>query len=118
MPSWRPYWRHSSRRSPEETPMKRRDELLVGLLLLVAVTLLHGGTLWIARGGLQRGYPMYARFPWGAGLNPGQQVLLAGVQVGFVDRVELIPDGTLAVKLSIRDEYGIPVGTTASVEPN
>lgn len=98
--------------------MKRRDELLVGLLLLVAVTLLLGGTLWIARGGLQRGYPMYARFPWGAGLNPGQQVLLAGVQVGFVDRVELIPDGTLAVKLSIRDEYGIPVGTTASVEPN
>ena len=98
--------------------MKRRDELLVGLLLLVAVVLALGGTIWIARGGLQRGYPMYARFPWGAGLKPGQQVLLAGVSVGIVDRVELVPDGTLAVKFSVQDQYKIPVGTTASVEPN
>ena len=57
--------------------MKRRDELLVGLLLLVAVALALGGTIWIARGGLKRGYPMYSQFPWGAGLKPGQQVLLA-----------------------------------------
>jgi phospholipid/cholesterol/gamma-HCH transport system substrate-binding protein len=98
--------------------MKRRDELLVGLLLLVAVSLFLGGTLWIARGGLKGGYPMYARFPWGAGLKPGQQVLLAGVQVGYVDRVELIPDGTIAVKLAVQNEYRIPVGTTASVEAN
>jgi phospholipid/cholesterol/gamma-HCH transport system substrate-binding protein len=98
--------------------MKRRDELLVGLLLLVAVALALGGTIWIARGGLKRGYPMYARFPWGAGLKPGQQVLLAGVAVGTVDRVELIPDGTLAVKFSIQDQYKVPEGTTASVEPN
>jgi phospholipid/cholesterol/gamma-HCH transport system substrate-binding protein len=98
--------------------MKRRDELLVGLLLLVAVALVLGGTLWIARGGLKRGYPMYARFPWGAGLKPGQQVLLAGVSVGTVDRVELIPDGTIAVKFSIQDQYKVPEGTTASVEPN
>ena len=97
--------------------MKRRDELLVGLLLLVAVVLALGGTIWIARGGLQRGYPMYARFPWGAGLKPGQQVLLAGVSVGIVDRVELIPDGTLAVKFSVQEQNRIPVGTTASVEP-
>lgn len=98
--------------------MKRRDELLVGLLLLVSVALVLGGTLWIARGGLERGYPMYARFPWGAGLRPGQQVLLAGVQVGTVDNVELIPDGTIAVRFSVKDEFGIPVGTTASVEPS
>ena len=98
--------------------MKRRDELLVGTLLLIAVLLVLGGTLWIARGGLKRGYPMYARFPWGAGLKPGQGVLLAGVQVGFVDRVELIPDGTIAVKMSVQDQYRIPVGTTASVAAN
>lgn len=98
--------------------MKRRDELLVGLVLLIAVALALGGSIWIARGGLKRGYPMYARFPWGAGLKPGQQVLLAGVQVGYVDRVELIPDGTIAVKIAVQDQYQIPVGTTASVEPN
>jgi phospholipid/cholesterol/gamma-HCH transport system substrate-binding protein len=96
----------------------RRDELLVGLLLLVAVVLALGGTIWIARGGLARGYPLYARFPWGAGLKQGQPVLLAGVQVGFVDQVELIPDGTIAVKLQVQQQYKIPSGTTASVEAN
>lgn len=97
---------------------KRRDELLVGLLLLVAVVLALGGTIWIARGGLARGYPLYARFPWGAGLKQGQPVLLAGVQVGFVDQVELIPDGTISVKLQVQQQYKIPAGTHASVEAN
>lgn len=98
--------------------MKRRDEVLVGLLLLVAVLLALGGTIWIARGGLKSGYPMYARFPWGAGLKQGQPVLLAGVQVGFVDRVELIPDGTLGVTFKVQSQYKVPAGTTATVQAN
>jgi phospholipid/cholesterol/gamma-HCH transport system substrate-binding protein len=98
--------------------MKRRDEVLVGLLLIVAVITALGGTIWIARGGLASGYPMYARFPWGAGLKPGQPVLLAGVQVGFVDRVELIPDGTLGVTMQLQSEYKVPQGTTATVQAN
>ncbi len=97
---------------------KRRDELLVGMLLLVAVVLGIGGTIWIARGGLASGYPMFARFPWGAGLKQGQPVLLAGVQVGYVDRVELIPDGTIAVKLQVQSQYKVPSGTTATVQAN
>lgn len=98
--------------------MKRRDEVMVGVLLLVAVLVALGGTIWIARGGLSSGYPLYARFPWGAGLKQGQPVLLAGVQVGFVDRVELIPDGTLSVAMKIQSQYKVPVGTTASVQAN
>lgn len=97
---------------------KRRDEVLVGLLLLTAIILGLGGTIWIARGGLSKGYPMFARFPWGAGLKQGQPVLLAGVQVGFVDEVRLIPDGTITVRLQVQNEHQIPQGTTASVEPN
>lgn len=97
---------------------KRRDEVLVGLLLMVALALALGGTIWIARGGLAKGYTMHARFPWGAGLKQGQPVLLAGVQVGFVDKVALIPDGTLDVTLQVQDQYRIPSGTTASVEAN
>jgi phospholipid/cholesterol/gamma-HCH transport system substrate-binding protein len=97
---------------------KRRDEFLVGLLLLTAVVLGIGGTIWIARGGLSSGYPMFARFPWGAGLKQGQPVLLAGVQVGYVHRVELIPDGTIAVELQVQSEYRVPAGTTATVQAN
>ncbi len=98
--------------------MKRRDEVLVGLLLVVSIVVGLAGTIWLARGGLASGYPLYARFPWGAGLKNGQPVLLAGVNVGFVRKVELIPNGTLLVTFSVNKEYEVPVGTTATVEPN
>lgn len=98
--------------------MKRRDEVLVGLLLIASVSAGVAGTVWLARGGLSSGYDMYARFPWGAGLKNGQPVLLAGVNVGFVKGVMLDPAGTLVVTLAINKEYRIPEGTTASVAPN
>jgi len=98
--------------------MKRRDEVLVGLMLIITVVVGISGTVWLARGGLSTGYPMYALFPWGAGLKNGQPVLLAGVNIGFVSKVELVPNGTLLVTLAVNKEYKIPAGTTASVEPN
>ena len=98
--------------------MKKRDEVLVGTLLIVSIVLGIGGTIWIARGGLAKNYPMYARFPWGVGLKQGQQVLLAGVSVGFVDNVELDPNGTVVVDIKILQKYNIPKGSTATVEAN
>lgn len=97
---------------------KRRDEVLVGLLLATAVAVGIGGTVWIARGGLARNYAMYARFPWGAGLKQGQPVLLAGVRIGFVDQVSLDPNGTIVVALKIEQQYKIPKGSTATVQAN
>ena len=79
---------------------------MVGLLLIVAVVVGLGGTIWIARGGLARYYNMYTRFQWGAGVKQGQPVLLAGVSIGFVQTVELIPDGTLALTLQIQKQIG------------
>lgn len=87
-------------------------------MLVIVLILGLGGTLWIARGGLSRGYEMYAKFPWGAGLKVGQPVLLAGVNVGFVSEVDLDPKGTLLVKMSIKKDYKIPINTTATVEAN
>jgi phospholipid/cholesterol/gamma-HCH transport system substrate-binding protein len=98
--------------------MKRRDEVVVGALLVVTLVLGLGGTLWIARGGLSRGYEMYAKFPWGAGLKQGQPVLLAGVNIGFVSNVDLVPDGTLLVVMSIKKDYRIPINSKATVEAN
>jgi len=98
--------------------MKRRDEVLVGLLLIISVAVGVAGTIWLARGGLSSGYEMYARFPWGAGLKNGQPVLLAGVNIGFVKAVKLDPNGTLIVTLAVNNEYQVPSETTAAVEPN
>lgn len=97
--------------------MKRRDEVLVGLLLLVSILVGIFGTIWLVRGGLESGYPLHARFPWGAGLGTGQPVLLAGVTVGYVAEVELDPNGTIVVEMRIAEDYNIPVNTTATVVP-
>lgn len=98
--------------------MKKRDEVLVGLLLIVSIVVVVLGSLWLARGGLAKGYPLYAKFPWGAGLKQGQPVWLVGVSVGYVDNVELKQDGILITTLRITDNYKVPLGSRATVVPN
>ena len=98
--------------------MKTRDEVLVGLLVTVAIIVTVLGSLWLARGGLSKGYPLYAKFPWGAGLKQGQPVLLVGVNVGYVDEVDLHQDGILVTTLRIAKNYNVPVTSKAAVIPN
>ena len=98
--------------------MKTRDEILVGLVVTVAVVLTILGSLWLARGGLSKGYPLYAKFPWGAGLKQGQPVLLVGVNTGYVDEVDLHQNGTLVTTLRIQKGYQVPITSRATVVPN
>lgn len=98
--------------------MKRRDEILVGLFTTAAVVILVVGTIWLLRGGLEKGYVLYGRFPWGAGLKEGQPVWLSGVTVGFVDDVDLRDNGELVVAFRIYDKYKVPHGSVASIVPN
>lgn len=97
--------------------MKRRDEVSVGIVITIAVIVLLVGVLWLARGGLSSGYPLYARFAWGQNLKQGQPVLLAGVNIGYVDDVQLESDGYLDVVLRIHDEYHVPKSAKAYVRP-
>jgi len=87
-------------------------------LAIVALILGVLGTLWLVRGGLASGYPLYARFPWGSGLKQGQPVLLSGVNVGYVGDIDLQQDGTVTVTLRILGDYKVPDGSIATVEPN
>ena len=95
--------------------MKRRDEVSVGILITIAVAVLLVGVLWLARGGLSSGYPLYTRFAWGQNLKQGQPVLLAGVNIGYVDQVDLRPEGYLDVLLRINDRYKVPKSSKATV---
>src|SRR5688500_14284722 len=97
--------------------MRRRDEVFVGMLLTVAAAVAIVGTIWLTRGGLSKGYPLYTRFSWGQNLKQGQPVQLAGVGVGYVDEVRLRDDGFLDVVLRVDDEYRIPRTSTATVVP-
>ena len=95
--------------------MKRRNEVLVGILLTVGVVIGVLGTIWLVRGGFSSGYPLYSRFKWGAGVKQGQAVRLAGVQVGVVSDVELDPKGTILVTMSIEKDYSVPRNSVAAV---
>ena len=97
--------------------MRRRNEVLVGLLLTVALALGITGTIWLVRGGLSGGYPLYAVFRWGENLKVGQPVRLAGVQVGYVEDVALRDNGTLLVTMAIENGRRVPRNATAQVEP-
>jgi len=97
--------------------MKRRDEVLVGILITVGLVVGVLGTIWLVRGGFSSGYPLYARFKWGAGVKQGQPVRLAGVQIGVVSDVELDPSGTILVKMTVEDDYHVPRNSKAAVVP-
>ena len=96
--------------------MRRRNEVLVGIFVTIALIILIGGTVWLTRGGFSRGYPLYAKFGWGQNLKNGHSVLLAGQNVGYVSDVQLRP-GYLDVELRITSDQGIPSGSTAQVIP-
>lgn len=98
--------------------MRRRDAAMVGLVTAVAIVILVFGTVYLIRGGLASGYPLYSQFRWGAGVKQGQAVLLSGVSVGYVDDVKLNDNGTVMVRLSIEKKYRIPINTSAAIEPN
>lgn len=91
--------------------MKRSNEILTGLLLIVALVIGVMGSIYLVRGGVNAGYPLYARFPWGAGLKPGQPVLLAGVVAGSVGDVEYDPTGTVVVMLRMNKQFRVPKGS-------
>jgi phospholipid/cholesterol/gamma-HCH transport system substrate-binding protein len=98
--------------------MKKRDDVLVGIVMAAALVVLILGSLWLARGGLSKGYPLYANFPWNSGLKQGQPVLLAGVNVGYVDEVDLRDNGTVLTTFRVGKKYKVPQGTTATVVAN
>ncbi len=97
--------------------MKRRDEVTVGVLLTVAVIVLVVGTLWLVRGGLRSGYPLFTSFPWGQNLKQGQPVMLAGVTIGYVSDVRLNPLGRIDVDLRIQEKFKVPRTAVAEVYP-
>ena len=97
--------------------MKRRNEVLVGVFVTVALIVGILGTLWLSRSGLLSDtYPLYTRFRWGANLKQGQEVWLAGFAVGTVDRVELRPDGWLDVWMAVEQKYTVPDGAIAQLK--
>lgn len=98
-------------------PTARRQHVLTGaialLLLVAAVTVGVKG----AFGAFEGGYELVGTFDAaGQGLLAGSDVKVRGVNIGEVQRIELV-DGAAEITLKIEDGQEVPDGATATIRP-
>lgn len=89
--------------------MKRRDEIVVGAVVLIALVTIAGGALWLAESQLGGGGEVYvARFRTVGGLGVGDPVVLRGVRVGRVREIRLAPGNWVETELQIYEGVTLP----------
>ncbi|MGE0440748.1 MAG: MlaD family protein [Gemmatimonadales bacterium] len=89
--------------------MKRRNEFLVGLSVLIAFAVVVGGAIWLSETDL--GNPdvvQTARFREIGGLSVGAPVTLRGVKVGRVNAIRLAEGDWVEADLKIRADLEMP----------
>ncbi len=96
---------------------KQRAEIWLGLLVIVAALLLTWGYFWLTGQPLgERGYDVVVVLPDAEGLERGDLVQLAGVEVGSVRTVRLITADRVAVTLFIQRDVRLPRDTRALLQ--
>jgi len=90
-------------------------DLAVGLFVLIG--LLAVGYLSLRVGGLENkgGLVLYASFAQIGGLAERAPVVISGVKVGKVTKIELADDLRARVTLDVDDKLQLPVDTSASI---
>lgn len=100
------------------TETYNRTESLIGLFVLIGILYL----IYIAAGSVKSavlnvsGYVVYADFVSASGLNVGDPVKIAGVNIGAVESIGLA-DYQAHVGLRINDDVDIHEDAIASIEP-
>lgn len=92
---------------------KKSTEIKVGIFVIIALAVLAYLTVKLAEESFRpRGtYPIYAVFENVSGLVRGARVEMAGVEIGRVGRIELLPVGKARVELLIY--RGVKISTDA-----
>lgn len=92
----------------------RSDIAKVGLMILIGIVLTLVGVNFLrARASAQGHYELRARFSDARNLSQGSQVLMAGVPIGFVKKIQLLSDPPVAeAALAIQEGVQIPEGST------
>ena len=89
--------------------MKRRNEFLVGLTVLIAFAVVVAGAIWLSETDLGKPDEIHtARFREIGGLSVGAPVTLRGVKVGRVDAIRLAKDDWVEADLKIKTEVDLP----------
>jgi phospholipid/cholesterol/gamma-HCH transport system substrate-binding protein len=94
--------------------MKRRNEFLVGVSVLIAFALVIAGAIWLSETDIgKRDVVHSARFREIGGLNVGAPVTLRGVKVGRVNTIRLAQNDWVEADLRIRLDVDIPANPVA-----
>jgi phospholipid/cholesterol/gamma-HCH transport system substrate-binding protein len=102
----------------QPAPVKyTRLDLAVGTFVLAGIAALAWLALKIGGGALVGGetFTVRARFTNLGGLAPGASVLISGVSVGRVDKVELDDRYAAVATLRVRKDVALPVDTMAAI---
>jgi phospholipid/cholesterol/gamma-HCH transport system substrate-binding protein len=89
----------------------RREQVWVGLFVIVAVVLLIGTILAVAGTFSSGGIAHYSYFKSAGGLIPGAVVRYGGMKAGRVETVRVDPQDTTRIEIDFRVDPGIPVKT-------
>jgi len=87
----------------------KREQALVGVLVIVAVALLIGSLLAVSGTFSQGGVRHFTYFKSAAGLTPGAVVRYGGMKAGKVDAVHVDHKDTTRIEVDFRVDPNIPV---------
>lgn len=102
------------------TDLPRRTLAVVGLVAAVFAAAVGVVLLAYGRGEFDDTYELRGVFPsssQGMFTDGGTEVKMRGVNIGTVRGIELLPDGRVEVRFSIREGIGVPAAAEARIEP-
>lgn len=79
-------------------------EAVVGTLVIIAIAIFVGGTMWLSGKSLGRRHMVKVEFKNATGLKRASPVTVSGVQVGRVEGIDLKQPGKVIVSLSLRPD--------------
>jgi phospholipid/cholesterol/gamma-HCH transport system substrate-binding protein len=89
--------------------MKRRNEFLVGLVILLGLALVVGGALWLSETNIGHRETLHsARFRTVGGLSAGAPVTYRGVRVGRIQAIRLADNDWVEADLRIYQGVELP----------
>jgi phospholipid/cholesterol/gamma-HCH transport system substrate-binding protein len=96
---------------------RRREQVFVGLFVLVAASLLLA-TVFVLGGAFSHSAPIYkAKFPFAGGLEEGSPVRYAGgPKVGRVEALSIDPDNPALIDVTFSVQRGVPVKTDSHMK--
>ena len=92
-------------------------ELSVGAFVLLGIAAIVWFAIQAGAGvAIGGSYEVNARFTNVGGLRPGNQVFIAGVPVGRVEKIDLNSQYAAIVHMNVREDVRLPTDTIASVK--